>query len=395
MHMETTAFRSHPIFAELSDEEMRAIAGLVQEFEVGTGEVFIREGERSHDVFIIASGSVEILKRSSSDGSLYCLKVLEAGSCIGEMSVVEKDSERSASVRAKERTRLLRVRFDSVIERAEFRALHFKITTGIAKELSRKLRYANDVTVQALAREVESSRARIAFGVFSLTLMAILALYTIALRTLTLFVKEIGDSTPVTVGVAGIFAACVLLVIRRSGYPASAFGLTLKNARWVVLESLIFSLPILLALAAFKLVLITAVPGFIGRSFVDFPDMVTRLGKGRLDLYLLFFLFYTIFSPLQEFIARGGIQSSFRNFLPETQGRAWTSIVLSNLLFSMAHSHLNLSFALIAFVPGLFWGWMYERHRSLLGVCISHVLIGDFAIYILGFSSSFFARGST
>ncbi|HET7839741.1 MAG TPA: CPBP family intramembrane glutamic endopeptidase, partial [Rectinemataceae bacterium] len=177
-----------------------------------------------------------------------------------------------------------------------------------------------------------------------------------------------------------------------SGYPPSAFGLTLRGAGRVILEAIGWTLPLIALLVAFKLVLILFVPGFRGRGLIDPADLVARLGKGELGLYLLFLLLYTLFSPIQEFIARGCIQSSFRNFLPDTRRSIWISIILSNLLFSMAHSHLNLGFAIVAFVPGLFWGWMYERQRSLLGVCVSHVLLGDLAIYVLGFSSSFFAR---
>jgi hypothetical protein len=31
---------------------------------------------------------------------------------------------------------------------------------------------------------------------------------------------------------------------------------------------------------------------------------------------------------------------------------------------------------LLVFVPGLFWGWLYLRHQTLVGVSVSHLLIG-------------------
>jgi membrane protease YdiL (CAAX protease family) len=38
----------------------------------------------------------------------------------------------------------------------------------------------------------------------------------------------------------------------------------------------------------------------------------------------------------------------------------------------------------MAFLPGLFWGWLYSRHRTLIGVTISHILIGAWIFYFVG-----------
>jgi membrane protease YdiL (CAAX protease family) len=37
-----------------------------------------------------------------------------------------------------------------------------------------------------------------------------------------------------------------------------------------------------------------------------------------------------------------------------------------------------------AFVPGLFWGWMFAKQRSLVGVTVSHIAVGLWAIFALG-----------
>ena len=42
--------------------------------------------------------------------------------------------------------------------------------------------------------------------------------------------------------------------------------------------------------------------------------------------------------------------------------------------------------AVVAFLPGLFWGWLYSRHRTLVGV--SHMLVGVWALYFLSLSAS-------
>jgi membrane protease YdiL (CAAX protease family) len=99
--------------------------------------------------------------------------------------------------------------------------------------------------------------------------------------------------------------------------------------------------------------------------------------------YLLELGIYVVLAAVQEFLVRGVLQGSLQEFLT---GRhvIWKSILISNLLFSTLHLHLSVSFALMAFLPGLFWGWLYSRHRTLIGVTISHILIGAWIFYFLG-----------
>jgi membrane protease YdiL (CAAX protease family) len=93
---------------------------------------------------------------------------------------------------------------------------------------------------------------------------------------------------------------------------------------------------------------------------------------------------YSVFAPVQEFIARGCFQTSFQNFLMGKY-RILIAIVISNLMFSMTHLHISIRFAFIAFIPGLFWGWQYARHKNLIGISISHIIIGLSASIFIGF----------
>jgi membrane protease YdiL (CAAX protease family) len=61
------------------------------------------------------------------------------------------------------------------------------------------------------------------------------------------------------------------------------------------------------------------------------------------------------------------------------------AIVISNALFSSAHLHLSVSFALFAFFPGLLWGALFARQGNIVGVAASHILCGWFAFFVLGF----------
>ncbi|MCY1379099.1 CPBP intramembrane metalloprotease [compost metagenome] len=95
---------------------------------------------------------------------------------------------------------------------------------------------------------------------------------------------------------------------------------------------------------------------------------------------------YVLLSPVQEFVARGLMQGALTRMLT---GR-WVplqAILVSNAVFSISHQHLGLGYALAVFVPGLFWGWLYHRHGSLLGVCVSHAIIGLWGAGMLDLAS--------
>jgi membrane protease YdiL (CAAX protease family) len=52
-------------------------------------------------------------------------------------------------------------------------------------------------------------------------------------------------------------------------------------------------------------------------------------------------------------------------------------------MFSVFHEHLGLAFSITGLLPGLFWGWMFSRQRTLVGVSISHAIIGTYALAFL------------
>jgi membrane protease YdiL (CAAX protease family) len=60
------------------------------------------------------------------------------------------------------------------------------------------------------------------------------------------------------------------------------------------------------------------------------------------------------------------------------------SILVSNLVFAAAHSHTSFAFAMVAFLPGLFWGWIFARTNSLIVSAASHFIIGGAGIFLFG-----------
>ncbi len=98
--------RQVPIFAQLDADDLEELASIVEERRVEPGRDVFREGEVGDAVYLVVKGRVRVYV--GADGSESTLAELGPGACIGEMAVLDA-SPRSASVRALERTRALRV----------------------------------------------------------------------------------------------------------------------------------------------------------------------------------------------------------------------------------------------------------------------------------------------
>ena len=100
--------RQVPIFADLTADDLEELASVVEERRVDAGKEVFREGDPGDAVYLIVKGSVVVFTGGDGTRPERVLSELGAGACIGEMAVLDA-SPRSATVRALERTRTLRV----------------------------------------------------------------------------------------------------------------------------------------------------------------------------------------------------------------------------------------------------------------------------------------------
>ena len=205
--------------------------------------------------------------------------------------------------------------------------------------------------------------------------------YTSALGVLRQLSATGGSSTITTSTLLVLMAAGAAWIMKTSGFPAATFGFSLARWRWVVLDSLAWSAVFCAAITAIKWGLITSSPGYAHLQLFNPWTSPDGLGATMLAYGL-----YVVLSPVQEFVARGMMQGSLQKMLTGDYV-ALRSIVVANAIFSISHQHLGLGYALAVFIPGLFWGWMYYRQQSLLGVSLSHVLIGLWGTGLLDLAS--------
>ncbi|HEY3172437.1 MAG TPA: cyclic nucleotide-binding domain-containing protein [Thermoanaerobaculia bacterium] len=112
------------------------------------GDIIFSEGEIGTEMYIIQSGTVELLKEIG--GSTRVLSTLEKGDFFGEMSVLE-DLPRTASARAKTDVELVRINgatFDAMLKS------NTEIAVRMMRKLSRRLREVTGMLEEALGRRV-------------------------------------------------------------------------------------------------------------------------------------------------------------------------------------------------------------------------------------------------
>jgi membrane protease YdiL (CAAX protease family) len=332
----------------------------------------VEEGETGGDIYFLIQGEVEILKKDPETNQLHKVAILGAGQTIGEMALVDQ-SPRSATVKA---TTDLEVLVISFFKFTENQALYSKLVTNISKELSNKLRKTDETTVRSLKAELEGEKVRVEMGNF------LFAMFTI-LSTWILFINFADQIYHLVHPV--IFSSTMVLVlmiaavnhVRTSIYKMSFYGLNLNGWKQGIFESIIFTTPFLALSVLGKLWLITNVPKF--QSLPLFNLKYLQFGwtpefKGL--------IVYTLFVPIQEFIARGVIQSSIKASLPGKTKSIW-SIFLASLIFSSFHAHISIGFAIGSLFAGFIWGWLYNRQHSLVSPTLSHALFGFWSLSVL------------
>ena len=100
--MDPENLRAVPVFAELTEDDLRKIATFANEDSVSAGATLLREGDFSNEMIAIESGTADVLRDGATVASIG------PGDVIGELGVLEKQT-RNASVVATSPMRLIRL----------------------------------------------------------------------------------------------------------------------------------------------------------------------------------------------------------------------------------------------------------------------------------------------
>lgn len=136
----------HPFLSVLTSEEAAAVTGSLARAAFAPGTIFVREGMPGDCAYILLAGSVEVVKAlGTADERSFGLR--GPGDMIGEMSLLDPDETRSASVRAVTPVTALIVtsqHLEPLLQ--QFPALSLQLL----RNLSRRLRTSENATIRDL-----------------------------------------------------------------------------------------------------------------------------------------------------------------------------------------------------------------------------------------------------
>ncbi|MBS0629483.1 MAG: cyclic nucleotide-binding domain-containing protein [Verrucomicrobia bacterium] len=362
-------------FPPLSDEIMQTLYKASAKKEFATGEYLIKEHEKGNSFFIIEKGEVEIFKGNVPVG------VIHKGDILGESAL--NGGTRNASAKANTPVEAIEVSVDTLSKTLSKEQL-LAIKSAIFERILEKLSKVNKLATFMIRQHFEDEKARSLMSRFIIFVLILVFLYVFAIQSVTILKLTVISSSVISVPILIICCLAMVSMMKNSRYPLKTYGFTLENWPRVVVESILWTIPVLLALILCKWILITVIPAF---SSVTLFDISPALNEGAGDVSpavaALLVLAYTLFVPVQEIIYRGAMQSSLQLFL-SGKNKTILAILVSNIPFSMIHFHLSVILVVTTYILGVFWGYMYARQKSLLGVSISHFLVGLFAFFILG-----------
>jgi membrane protease YdiL (CAAX protease family) len=370
--------RDHPIFSRINDHDIRKILPFFRFVSLQSGEIFIEEGvESSRDLYLILQGDLEVIKNKQ-----FIVARLTSGDALGELSFIKGDP-RSASIKSTTEATLLSLTPDDFTRmELAFPGACNGLLKNMVGYVAERLKQTSANEIKALKIELQNSVLNSQANIFFSYVIGLLCVYNLTIHIITNLSMDANQASIISAVIILVFCVVLILMIRQSKLPIQIFGLTTKHWKPALRESLFWSCILIAIFIAIKWMLIHYVARYQSLSLFDF-----NLTQQK---YLAFnFILYGLHSPIQEFIARGVLQGSLQHFFTG-KNIAFRSIIVSNALFSATHVHLMSGLlGVIVFIPGLFWGWLYARNPNLIGVSISHLLIGWTGLFFLNLESLF------
>lgn len=377
------AFHSLPLFAAMPSASREIIGRVIARREVAGGTTILEEGKPTELLFVVASGTVEVTRHDRDHDEEHRVATLGVGAVLGEMSIFD-GLPTTASVRAREPCTLWEIPFIALRPGghlvaggpdAHARAEAYEdLVAALAKSMAARLR---EMSHDDLAR----ARERAALGVFVVDALVLLAGYAVLLAVLPKVRASLpASSSFVSIPLIALFAYGAIRFIRKTGLPLARFGLGFDHLFGSLGLTLVVTPLLLLATTAAKAIALAVEPTWRGLPLFERTDVAARFAEPAVQRLMLV---YVVSCVVQELIVRCALQSGLMLFL---RGKWATprAVLVAAVLFAVNHLHMSAFFAAAAFFPGILWGLVYARRPHVIGVTISHVVLGAFVFFVLG-----------
>ena len=346
------------------------------------GQLIVREGTRNDVLHLLEHGEVTIWRSYDHAKDRVALAKLGAGDTFGEMSVLTGEPV-GATLVADAPTRVRRFTLDDLPG-----DLREPVYRNLARTVVGRLSESNDAVLDRHRERIRTMETQLSISIFLTKTLVGLALYIFLLPLVQVVKPYLPSDSFISFFFILTYLLISVLIVRQSALPPRDYGVTMEGWAQAVWRGFILTVPVMLLVLAAKYALVVSSGGayalFEPWRAVDSTGGSTQ-ADGRGMLWAGLMITYLVLSFAQEFI-RCAIQGSLSIFYRLTGvNDAWKSILVANVVFAALHTHLSSFFALIVFIPGLYWGWIYKREHSFIAVAVSHCLLGTWGLFIVGF----------
>ena len=158
----------------------------------------------------------------------------------------------------------------------------------------------------------------------------------------------------------------LLFILMFTSLTLRDIGIKPNDVKKTFLTSIVIVLILFALMAGTKIILLQIKPTmFKGKPFID------------LSRFTVHYIEYISTSLLQEFLARGGIQSNFKR-ITNAKHKTFMAIFMASIIFAVLHIHLGLVYMIGAAVLSAVLGILYNKQDNLVGVWMVHYSFGVF-----------------
>ena len=384
---EYESFCKNKLCQGLSTSELKALYEITRPIPFEAGSLLISEGQKENDLFFIIKVTLEMIKKDSESENTYIIDTVNAGEGIGEISFIDRGT-RSASVRAKTKSLVRTVSFDALEMHMAHSAKYSHIFVLLLKNISQRLRTANNTTLNALRKEVRENKTRLQFGNFLIYMIVLMCLYGFTIKPMKSLFRYVSDTAYVTLPFTLAVVISLLFMIKKSKISWDQFGISLDNWKQAIFDGIVLSIPFLVLGIILKWLLTQFHPNYIGHPLVEpFATLIDPSMHNWSSWFKVLAVYWLLVVPIQEMIARGALQGLFEHFLIGKH-KVLISIFLSNLVFSASHLFFSTFVSVLVLLGGLYIGWIYSRTHNLISSCLSHGILGTWLLFLMGVSIS-------
>lgn len=247
---------------------------------------------------------------------------------------------------------------------------HLVIRTSMLLDKEREHALGVVAIISDVSDKVRGLRERIEFGHLVVLFITMLGFANVA----TLIIDQHLDVNIYSPAFSWAYLAMIAVPVFVTAYrlqlPARSLGLTLENWRQAVIEG-----------GAVAVVMVGCL--YVGFLFRGQTPVADGVDYGSFTGVGLILLMYGPHSFVQELLSRGVLQGSLARLLNDQAGIR--SLLVASLIFGLFHSHFGLPAVLVTGFSGLVFGYLFQRHRNLIGATIAHVAGGTaaFALHFM------------